>query len=218
MIDILRKNPSYELELRIGIFENGKFQSGINYELFLEIYKDLMTCESIEKSEPWSEVMDVFFNLNGEEYRTRVSYPNDTMKISSETIIKKKKKQCHVELEDKYNFRVSVSEEKIVFNEKVPYIVNPTYVRLKHTKTFYITNESNIKYWRIDLGKTWGAATRTEVEEKQHSESPTYEVECELMNAENYLRKKTDEETLKSIITKGLSILGVPECPYKTFY
>ena len=72
----------------------------------------------------------------------------------------------------------------------------------------------NVRIWSIDLSKSWGATTRTEVEKKQHTEVPTYEVECELINTNEYLNSNSNNHILNSIIYKGLSLLGIPNSSF----
>ena len=218
IIDILRKNPTYELELRIGcFFTNHKFNAGVDYNTFKEVITDLSACDDLSKEESWHETMDVFFDHNKIEYRTRVIYSSSDMKVIPETIIKNKVAQCHVDVNaNEYAFRISLSQEKKISNETVPSLVEPKYVRLKHIKHFYIIN-NGIRVWCIDLSKCWGAKTRTEVEEKQHTENPTYEIECELLDTTTYLNCKTNKHVFNSLILKGLSLLGIPGSKYEVY-
>lgn len=215
LIEILKKNPDYELELRIGKRTGEVFQSGIDKVLFDEICDELSKCEEIvNKDESWHESMDVFYDFNNTEYRTRVNYLSSTMKINSQTIKKKKVKNVHVNLQSNYMFRVSLSEEKNINPEHIPAVVYPKHVRLKHTKNFFL-NSDGTKTWCICASKTWGGTTRTEVENLQHAETPIYEVEVELVDTNVYLSKKTCEYVFRSIVQKGCSLLGIPDATYK---
>ena len=215
IVQTLRETKSGELELRIGKKIDGKFVSGVDYETFQEIHNDLMSCDSIQKEETWHETMDVFFDYNKKEFRTRVKYSNTTMMVVPETVVKKKIKQCHASC-DNYEFRISLSSEQKCNKEDLPPIVDPKYIRLKHSKNFYII-KNDTKIWRIDIRKSWAADDRTSVEKKQHNEPPNYEIECELVDINNYLNSKTNNYILESIIMKGLAIIGKPEASYKLY-
>ena len=101
-----------------------------------------------------------------------------------------------------------------VKNEDLPPIVDPKHVRLKHSKSFFL-QKNNINVWRIDLSKCWSSSSRTNVEEKQHTENPIYEVECELVDTNVYLKSNDNSHILKSIIMKGLGLAGTPTLDYK---
>ena len=215
IIKYLRENPRNELELRFGKKVKNKFISGIKHSFFQEIHDDLITTDGILKNEYWHETMDVFFDHKKKELRTRVSYPSETMFIEKETIEKKKLSSIFAICDTSdFDFRISVSSEEKVSNENLPSIVNPKYVRLKHSKSFFIMKD-NIKIWRIDLSKCWSSDSRTSVEEKQHTETPIYEVECELVDTDNYLKSHDDFHILSSIMMKGLGIAGNPNLNYK---
>ena len=182
--------------------------------MFDQICDELSKCEEIlTKDESWHESMDVFFDFNNEEYRTRVNYFSSTMKITSQTIKKKRVKNVHVNLQSNYAFRVSLSEEKNIDPEHVPPIVYPKHVRLKHTKHFFL-NSGGVKTWCICASKTWGGPTRTEVEKLQHIETPIYELEVELVDTNVYLATKSCDHIFRSIVQKGCSLLGTPEATY----
>ena len=215
IVDLVRNNPKNELELRFGKKTNNKFCSGVNYDLFQDIHEDLMTAEGVIKTECWRETMDVFFDHQGKEMRTRVVYSSENMAIEKETIIKKKLSSILVKCDlDNYDFRISVSSEENVKNEDLPPIVDPKHVRLKHSKSFFL-QKNNINVWRIDLSKCWSSSSRTNVEEKQHTENPIYEVECELVDTNVYLKSNDNSHILKSIIMKGLGLAGTPTLDYK---
>lgn len=218
LIECLRNNPSYELELRMGKLSDKKFISGVDYELFNDICDDLVSCDKISyKDESWQETMDVFFDHMGEEYRTRVSYPSSNMKINSETIKKKRVHNINILQSENHAFRVSLSNEQIVRDEKIPAIVKPKYVRLKHTKRFFL-NSGDKKTWCIFVNKIWGGEDRTKVENMQHTETPCYEVECELVDTNTYLNNHSNKHVFDSILMKGFSLLGVPQSKYKIIY
>ena len=217
IINYIRKNPKNELELRLGKNVGERFVSGINRNMFQEIHDDLMGTENIIKSECWKETMDVFFDHNGKEMRTRVSYPSEKMFIEKETIIKKKISSILVNCDsEEIDFRISVSSEELVKNEDLPSIVEPKYVRLKHSKSFFLL-KNNVNVWRIDISKCWSSNSRTSVEEKQHTETPIYEVECELVDTHTYLKMHDNRHILNSIIMKGLGIAGNPNMNYKLY-
>ncbi len=217
IINYVRKNPKNELELRFGKKVDNKFVSGIKHDMFQEIHDDLMGTEGILKSESWKETMDVFFDHNGKELRTRVSYPSEKMFIEKETIIKTKLSSISVNCDSKeLDFRISVSSEELVKNEDLPPIVEPKYVRLKHSKSFFLL-KNDVSVWRIDISKCWSSNSRTSVEEKQHTETPKYEVECELVDTDIYLKTHDNYHILSSIIMKGLGIAGNPKMSYKLY-
>lgn len=212
IIELLRKNPLCELEIRLGKKQGNRFVSGVDRDTFMDIHNDLTSLPSLESDESWHEIMDVFYVYNKIEYRTRVNYSNTHMKIFATTIKKEKIKQCCVNTKNN-SIRISLSNEKPVNHEDIPALVNPNFVRLKHTKKFYIL-KNDVKVWCIEMNKVWGAETRTLVEEKQHKEAPVYEIECELVDTNKYLKEKSNKHILNSIIHKGLSLLGIPDSNY----
>lgn len=215
IINYVRNNPNNELELRFGKKVENKFVSGVNHDMFEEIHDDLMGTTGIVKSEYWKETMDVFFDHHGKEMRTRVSYPSEKMFIEKETIIKKKLSSILANCDcEELDFRISVSSEESVKNEDLPPIVEPKYVRLKHSKSFFLL-KNNENVWRIDISKCWSSNSRTSVEEKQHTETPKYEIECELVDTHTYLKTHDNCHILSSIIMKGLGIAGNPNMTYK---
>lgn len=214
IVNLVRNNPQNELELRFGKQLNNRFCSGVNYNIFQEIHEDLMTNEEVKKTECWHETMDVFFDHDNKEMRTRVSYSSENMTIGKETIIKKKLSSLLVKCDsNEYDFRISVSSEEHVKTEDLPSIVDPKHVRLKHSKSFFLL-KNNVNVWRIDLSKCWSSNSRTNVEEKQHTETPIYEVECELVDTDVYLKSNDNSHIIKSIIMKGLGLAGTPNLTY----
>tara|TARA_B100001989_G_C24536593_1_gene464782 strand:+ start:1181 stop:1855 length:675 start_codon:yes stop_codon:yes gene_type:complete len=217
IVELVRENPKNELELRFGKKINNKFCSGVSYDLFQEIHNDLMTVEGVTKTERWYETMDVFFDHQNKEMRTRVTYSSEKMEIEKETIIKKRLSSLLAKCNsDEYDFRISVSSEETVKPENLPAIVDPKHVRLKHSKSFFILKK-DINVWRIDLSKCWSSDSRTSVEEKQHTENPIYEVECELVDTDTYLKTNDNSHILKSIIMKGLGLAGTPKSNYTLY-
>jgi len=211
MFSKVRKNKNIELESRIGKIIDGKFVNGVNQEFFEEVYNEIKNCVDIVSDDHWIEQMDVFFKHNKNSYRTRVTYPNTTMIINSETIIKTRLETYDVETDNEYQFRISTSLEEDVNSSIIPTLVDPYFVRLKHISHHYLSNND----WCVTFTKTWGANSRTEVEKKQHNEVPCYEIECEFLGCNStYLQKRTDNYAAESFLMKTIDIIGFPDMKY----
>ena len=74
--------------------------------------------------------------------------------------------------------------------------------------------KQDVKVWCFVLSKTWTGQTRTKVEDKQHNEIPTYEVECELVDTSAYLKNNSAKHISQSLMMKSCDLLGFPyaEC------
>tara|TARA_A100001015_G_scaffold321595_1_gene453268 strand:- start:144 stop:839 length:696 start_codon:yes stop_codon:yes gene_type:complete len=207
----VRKNKKIEIESRIGKIIDGKFVNGVEQEFFEEVYNEVKNCPDIVSDDKWSEQMDVFFKYNKNSYRTRVTYPNTSMMINTKTIKKTKLETYDVETDNEYQFRISSSLEDDVDSSTIPTLVNPYFVRLKHISHHYLNNND----WCITFTKTWGANSRTEVEQKQHNEIPCYEIECEFIGCNGtYLQEKTDVYAAESFLMKTLDVIGFPDMKY----
>ena len=204
----------YELESRLGKNVDGEFVNGVTHEYFEEIFRELEGCSELQTTETWKEEMDVFFEHDKKQYRTRVIYPSETMKVKTSTIEKKKIDSINISVNATFDCRVTLSTERNVPEYELPSIVEPTYVRLKHVKKYFMCKEGE-KIWSFELKKSWSAISRTIVEEKQHTEIPVYEIECELFHNNNYLKEKNDKHISESLMMKTLDLIGYPNANYE---
>lgn len=210
IVETLRKNPDYEFEFRLGKLEDSKFVSGVSAEYFNEIEHDCIACTELSNPEIWVEEMDIFYTHGKRRLRTRVTYPTDTLKVTSQTIVKKKIETCDIKIDAPYDGRVCLSCETILNPGEIPVIVQPEWVRLKQVKHFVMHDNAGTPIWSFELSKTWSAPTRSEAETLQNEELPVYEVECELKDKNKYINTHTNEYISKSTVMKLQGMIGFP--------
>jgi hypothetical protein len=215
MIQKVRKQPGLELEFRLGKFGDAGFEPGISQEFFNDVVADLDTFDDMRTlNQLWEEEMDVYYELNGIAYRSRVSYPNEDMHITTKTITKTKLQNIDVQTNSPYDFRIALASECPVDNATLPCVVMPSLVRLKHVKRYELCKNDCKPTWLFDISKSWTGKSRTAAEESQHSNMPTFNVECELIDTEQYLRAKTNNYMAESMLQKARGLIGYPnaEC------
>jgi len=210
----VRKNPALELEVRLGKIVSDRFNPGVDATFFEALRVELEACNEVYTSETWKEEMDVFFQTDSKEMRTRVSYPSHIMSVKSTTIQKKRVVNVDFTTDAEYDLRVALSEEIPVTD--VAAIVLPTAVRLKHVKRYYYRHgDVETNTWCFELSKTWTAPSRTEAEDKQYNDIPVYEIECELTDTREYVSTHSDKYIATSLMMKACDLLGNANANYK---
>ena len=204
-----------ELEARFGELKACRFVSGVKREQMETIIEELLQFAAKSRhasavDTAWVEHQDFFFAHGDKQMRTRVRYDSANMQMSSETIEKRPVSAvtCHSARgaqSHSHAIRVALKVEKPA--TKVAPIVNPTFVRIKQTRRFLVGAGA----WAYDFSLTWSGATKTEAEESQRHCDPAFEIECELVKAEQYLRDHDDERVARSILLKMIDLLAIVE-------
>ena len=214
LVTKLRKQRGLELELRLGKIKTHTFETGVDLEFFEEVKTELEGCPDLHSGETWTEEMDVFFVQGKRSLRTRVTYPSQTMIVQPVTVEKTRVSHVDFTVKAPFDIRISLEQETPIPVNDLDPVVEPTLVRLKHVKRYYL-KRNDVDTWCFVLSRTWTAPTRTQVEEKQHNEIPVYEIECELVDTKVYMDDNTDHHVAESLMMKGCDLLGFPDAEYK---
>ena len=125
LVDELKKNPSFELEVRLGKIVNDTFEAGIDGNMFENLHQEMEKCSDLVTTETWSEEMNVFFEHETlGPLRTHVTYPNNTMMVESVTQTKHRIACVDFKSNTPYDFRIALSDEQVVSNANVPPLSN----------------------------------------------------------------------------------------------
>ena len=198
-----------ELEFRLGTCDaaTGGFSVGVSRETFEQLQRDMT--DVLASDRVWAETVDYYYvNDAGETLRTRVSFDNRTMTMGRTHVKKETCVQTTVARDDDPcdACRVTCCVEHPVSDPPVSALVN--YVRVKQQRRFVDERDGHV-LWNFELSKTWSASTRDAVEYLQYHSEPSYEVECELVDAAGaYLRDRSDAEIAASILMKIKMLLG----------
>lgn len=199
-----------ELEMRLGVWEDGQFRAGVSRETFEDLQKDLMSLNHLESEDKWTEIVDYHYSTaDGSSARTRVM--NDIQSLTMITEHTNKDNVCssvfqHENSCNGETCRIAVSSE--IPLTSVPEHCMPTYVRIKQRKRF-VDVRGGREVWSYELSKTWAGSTRTAVEKMQHLAEPQYEVECELVDVGGvYMADRTTSTVAESICLKATNLLG----------
>lgn len=199
-----KATPHSELEVRFGK-KNGFFSSSVSREFVDSCIRKLETCD-MTRSSDWEETQDFFFPHRGEKARSRVGYDPHSLDVRMETVVKGTLLSHDVETGDKFDIRVGVARETPVRREDVPPCVNPTWVRIKQRRSFFLGGKGDSYVWRYDFSMVWEGASRTEAEQKQKNCDPSFEFEIELVDRE-YATGKEDAYVAASLLLKAHDFL-----------
>lgn len=200
LVNILRINPKYELEARFGKKLTKQFLPGVSRQTVDVIIGLLENCACIDSDEEWREIQDVIFTHKGKRLRTRVEYDADEMILKTTTIEKiliDQKDFLNVgsmDQSEKLDIRVSLKNEALV--KDIPLSVMPDLVRIKQIRQF------RYKAFSFDFSMTWCGKSRKEAEISQTTDEATFEIECELVNTEEYLSLYDDMYIALSLLLK----------------
>lgn len=198
-----------ELEFRLGTLDatTGSFTTGVSRDTFEQLERDMS--DVLASDRVWNEIVDYYYlDDTGTTLRTRVSFDNKNMTMGRCHIRKETLGQTTIARDDDPAdaCRVSCSVEHPVTDPPTSAIVN--YVRVKQQKRFQDVRDGSV-VWNFELSKTWSASSRDAVEYQQHHTEPTYEIECELVDASGtYLGERTDAQVGASILMKMKMLLG----------
>ena len=213
----LREQPDAELEARFGIInERGRFESGVTRNEIDRIIDMMQASPHVIGDEEWREEQDFFFTLNGNQYRTRVSYNSETMQVNAHTIEKKKidTQTLRIVRPDgtphTTDVRVSLKSEAPVL--RLQPCVTTDMVRIKQRRRF-TTLCGN---WAFDFSIIWSGRDKTAAEVAQSTKDPMFEVECELIDSKKLLATHTDDRIACSLLLKMYDLISHEECTLQT--
>ncbi len=207
VIQILRDNPSCELEARFGKMVENRFKPGVDRNTMDTIIEAMQKSPFVKGEDEWKEETDFYFEHEHKQLRTRVSYDSNTMVITPETTEKKMMcapVDCLHKIETKYgnmDVRISLKTEHVV--NDVAAAVNSTLVRIKQRRRFVTDNNM----WAFDFSMTWSGKTKSDAEYSQMNNDAVYEIECELLKNEIYMENKTNEHVAASLLLKMKDLL-----------
>ena len=204
-----RDRDDVELEMRLGN-RSDAFRAGVPRYVFEQLERDLVQSPDLVADPGYAEVVDYFYTLpEGTNVRTRVHYDSVAMRLATEHVSKQVLHSlvAAVSSDPGDTCRVEVSRELVVEAPPPSTLIN--YVRVKQRRSFVDRRDEEGDVWRYELSRTWSGITRDAVEYNQHNSEPTYEVECELVDAAGaYLRARTDARVAASLHLKLLMLLG----------
>lgn len=203
-----RGQAHVELEMRLGQ-RSDTFHSGVPQSVFEQLERDLVESRDLVAEPGYTEIVDYFYTLpRGRNVRTRVHYDSECMELHTEHMEKRSIQSfvASVSNDPGDTCRVEVSSEIPVDSPPQSTLIN--YVRVKQRRTFVDRRDFG-DLWQYELSRTWSATTRDAVEYNQHNCEPSYEVECELIDAEGvYMGGKDDDHISESLHMKMLMLLG----------
>lgn len=198
-----------EIEVRLGVYTDSKFFSGVSKQVFDQLDRDLQDSPSLGTDNKWSEIVDYHYVTQRDEpARTRVEYNTDHMTLTTTHILKQTQHEVVYRMteDDDDAFKINHSTE--VPLENAPNMCIPTFVRIKQRKKFEDVRECNL-VWSYELSKTWSANSRSAVEHLQLVSEPRYEVELELVDHDgSYSRSLTDTDIALSLMLKATMLMG----------
>ena len=214
MVAEFRSNRTFELEVRCGTCTGTHpFCVGVTCETFNSLVAEMAACPELVADEGWSEVVDYHYTTHRKERtRTRVICDTQNMKVVTEHICKTPKRNLLYHRRDDDPslahevVRVALSYETPVV--ELPEVCLPTHARIKQRRCFRDVREHNV-VWSYELSRTWSASSRTGAEQQQQMSTPTYEVECELVDENSaYTATRTDAQVAESLLLKSRMLLG----------
>ena len=201
-------NPSCELEVRLGRIEGSRFVSGVSTrEIFENLHSDMSDASSLIR-QGTNEVLDYFYEWNGENIRSRTEFDIYNMQIAKTHIVKTVKRVVTFQHKDSNEgARISLSTERECI--KLPKFCTPSKVRLKE-RVCFVDKRHDKHVWRYELSKTWTAPTRVAVETLKKISEPVFEVECELVDEDRqYLQCNSHETVSQSLLLKTVALMGL---------
>jgi hypothetical protein len=205
IVAVFRNNSSCELEARFGMIIDQKFNTGVSRTFMDDILEMMQKSSFMTGDEEWKEEMDVFYDYNGRNVRSRVTFDSNSMIINTHTTEKKIlcKPQDFVDKsneKENYTIRISLKSELEIKNP--PHYVTSNLVRIKQRKRFTTEN----KIWAFDFSMTWSGKTKSEAEHSQINDDPVFEIECECIDP-SCLSTRSDKYIAASLLLKMCDFL-----------
>ena len=206
LVAALRLHPEHELEARLGRLEHGRFTAGVTRAEIDRIVEMMLHSRYVRSCGEWAEEQDFFFEQDGRSLRTRVRYDSVDMSLHAVTICKETVAACDMPIEyasaqQAADVRVALKREEVVVN--LSPCVATTLVRIKQRRRFCTLDG----YWAFDFSMCWQGRTKEEAERQQAACEPTFEVECELVDARAALDASDDARIACSLLLKTCDLL-----------
>lgn len=205
-------SPHSELELRLGTLCNDRFVPGVPRGVFEDLEQDLLECPTLVADDRWYELIDFHYVLpSSEKARTRVSYDADAIRTTQTHVLKRAVEHVVVRTEDGEANAVKVARALEDPLETPPQACIPTCVRIKQRRCFRDVRDGAC-VWSYELSRTWSSNDRLAVEHLQRTSEPTYEVECELVDAGGAYRDAHGTGHIaESLLLKARLLLGADD-------
>jgi len=199
-------NANFELEVRVGRLERGRFRNGVPLPALRQLESWMDQGEHWLAIEPWHVITSVEFDavVGGAEERLRseVHYPGLVAAGGVPRVkIERKERWAVTDLashaagdeprparregpaRSSLGLRVALNRELSVPPDGLPKTVMPRSVCIKHRKNYqYVPTGKARPAWCYSLTQRWRGATHRDAEIAQRTQSPQCEVELECVD------------------------------------
>lgn len=207
MVRRARTEPHMELETRLGVMREGRFDARIprsHMDALLPALAEFAKAspERLEdRCGEWLEEDSFYFRVGARQVRTRIA-PSEG---GSATTVEKRAVDTVLLRTLTFDVKVCLSEEIPVRAADLPNVADTHHVRAKQVRTFRCPGAS----LDISCAAVWSGATQTEVERAQAASEPFFELECEL-DVAGLTRERTDEYLAESLLLKTANLMMTP--------
>jgi len=211
MVRRARASPNMELETRIGVVRDGRFDARIPRthmdELLPALQEFARTAPErlVQRHGEWREEDNYYFKLGKRQLRTRVA--DDEVVHST---IEKRAVDVMLLRTLTFDVKVCLSEEIPVPATDVPSVAATNHVRAKQVCRFWCPKAS----LEVSCAAVWAGGAQSEVELAQRETEPFFELECELL-PRNLSGGETDAYLAKSLLLKTANLMMTPGQRYE---
>lgn len=212
MVRKARANANMELETRVGVMRDGRFDARIPRshmdELLpaLEAFARAAPSRLVEHHGEWREEDNYYFRSLGRQLRTRVA-PAEAMRA---TTVEKRSVEVLLLRTLTFDVKVCLSEEVPVRAADLPNVSTTDHVRAKQVRRFRCPKAS----LEISCAAVWAGATQSDVELAQREAEPFFELECEL-DASGLSGAEADAYLAESLLLKTANLMMTPGQRYE---
>jgi hypothetical protein len=198
MVETFRKQPHLELEVRLGIIHQNKFEAGVSYDYSSALYRDMTDPSSLG-------LWDLSPSISNFQYKYYQSKPpgkaliRARYSVSEEPEYNQVSRLCVADIacsNRTYDLRVALKEEiplkDWTTSEAATLVRVNTRCSIQHRKV-----------WRYDFSKTGQGKTTEEA-----CNGYTVMVEMELIRDDAYLNTHSNREIAINLLGKGRDMLG----------
>ena len=203
--DFLRRDPTDELELRLGSIQFGRFTSGVSSDFFERTIQTVEEFDGFSKQDSnWVQAVDYFYNYKNQSVRSRVNESGPVETICKQIV---EKQEIEIQLDRDIGLQELLpSAIRVQVAKEVPVLVganddigiNLTYLRLKQQRHF------QYKEFSFEFSKVWVGANFQEADRAFFTKPPSaYEIEIEFVGNSG----KTPVQLAVSMLLKILDFL-----------